>query len=102
MQRFARMRTTPQAEEPTTSKRSREEDSDDEIDFQQSAKAKRCEPLRHITLDYNLATEENIMELFDSVRICGFDAPRNNKPGHWHLLAIPKVTKRLVIFIYLT
>lgn len=93
--RFARMKTTPQPEQPSSSasfKRRLEED--DEDNFEQGAKAKRCEPLRNITLDYSLCDENNIKELFDDIRLIGFDAPRGEIRGHWHVLGIPKCTKR--------
>lgn len=65
---------------------------DDEIE--EIPKMQRIEPLRHITLDYGFANEKNIHELFDHIRLIGYDKPTENSKGHWHVLGIPKISKR--------
>lgn len=75
----------------TSLKRKREEE---EEDFQ--PKFQRKEPLRHIMMDSSLATEANELELFDNVRIIAYDPPVNGIKSHWHVIGIPKLTKRSV------
>lgn len=66
----------------------------EDSDIEEIPKIQRIEPLRHITLDYNYANEKNIHELFDSIRLIGYDAPTENSKGHWHILGIPRISKR--------
>lgn len=66
----------------------------DDSDVEEVPKMQRVEPLRHITLDYQYATEKNIFELFDNIRLIGYDAPTENVKGHWHILGIPRKSKR--------
>jgi hypothetical protein len=65
---------------------------DDEIE--EISKFQRTEPLKHITLDYRYCDEKNIHELFDHIRLIGYDKPSDNVRGHWHILGVPKISKR--------
>lgn len=65
---------------------------DDEIE--EINKFQRVEPLKHITLDYRFCDEKNIFELFDHIRLIGYDKPTDTSKGHWHVLGVPKISKR--------
>ena len=84
------------AQSSITVKRKFEDECEEQVKFQ------RVEPLRHCTVDYNLVTKDNIKELFSSIRLIGYDEPKAGVRGHYHVVGIPKFTKRSVFFIYLT
>ena len=72
-----------------------------EDECEEQVKIQRVEPLRHCTVDFNLVNPDNIKELFSTIRLIGYDEPKAGVRGHYHVIGVPKLTKRSVFFIYL-
>ncbi|RMZ99801.1 hypothetical protein BpHYR1_023628 [Brachionus plicatilis] len=81
------MKTT--AQEPTTSKRARDEEP-----VSTSPKRQKTQILRHCILNANLTSEDTVLELFENVRIIGVDKESFTDKRHYHVLGIPKLFKR--------